>query len=475
MVTGSSPMDIPRDPTEEMKALSTSVETSPQTTLSPTTEMAGLRHASTPRTSPEMTSSLEPTEEIQAPTTLHEAPQSTKSPTTVIPGLEDSSTPPTSPEMTTIWSQTSPPMTLKPANPEHVTTRATPFTTTSDPSILTQTISTTRGERTNTDNNFDPGKRFTVAGIGITREQKCKMYQNYLIIVPGCSTVTEEASKTEQVTSTTQETNTNENKTRRDKAQHTRSMWFCSCHSLISCFTLHKFQDWTNRTLTREVSYGFPHYSSVCAWNFYFWPDHVSFSLPGLTEKLLTKIEPTHGPESGGEWKKILVNCGCFLKCKTFISHLVTWWFWKCVFRNTCFNSWKTFDSLWCFPHQFWRKCMPVGVQVSFLSKLPLSKENSLVFQKMCLEKLSLVQHYYREDDRIVCRTRPLLRDEDLWKPLQMGIKWTNLGIEETTDFTFTYKPDPVIQKITPNVSIIRYAFLNFVTNILPVDAFFSW
>ena len=118
---------------------------------------------------------------------------------------------------------------------------------------------------------------------------------------------------------------------------------------------------------------------------------------------------------------------------------------------------------------------MPVGVQVSFLSKLPLSKENSLVFQKMCLEKLSLVQHYYREDDRIVCRTRPLLRDEDLWKPLQMGIKWTNLGIEETTDFTFTYKPDPVIQKITPNVSIIRYAFLNFVTNILPVDAFFSW
>ena len=224
MVTGSSPMDIPRDPTEEMKAPSTSVETSPQITLSPTTEMAGLRHASTPHTSPEMTSSLKPTEEIEVPTTLQETQQSTKSPTTVIPGLEDTSTPPTSPEMTTIWSQTSPPMTLKPANPEHVTMTATPFTTTSDPSILTQTNSTTRGERTNTDNNFDPGKRFTVAGIGITREQKCKMYQNYLIIVPGCSTVTEEASKTEQVTSTTQETNTNENKTRRDKAQHTPSM-----------------------------------------------------------------------------------------------------------------------------------------------------------------------------------------------------------------------------------------------------------
>ncbi len=83
--------------------------------------------------------------------------------------------------------------------------------------------------------------------------------------------------------------------------------------------------------------------------------------------------------------------------------------------------------------------------------------------ERMCSEYKR--EHFCSEDHMIVCRTSPLLRGEDLWKPLQMGIKWTELGIEEATDLAFTYKPDPDIHNITPNVSIIRCALLNFVAH----------
>ena len=57
-----------------------------------------------------------------------------------------------------------------------------------------------------------------------------------------------------------------------------------------------------------------------------------------------------------------------------------------------------------------------------------------------------------------MCQAKPLTDDVKLENPQPVKISWVDEGIpDKDTGFTFTYKPDPVIDNARPDVTITRY------------------
>ena len=56
----------------------------------------------------------------------------------------------------------------------------------------------------------------------------------------------------------------------------------------------------------------------------------------------------------------------------------------------------------------------------------------------------------------MICQTEPL-EYSTLNEPREIWITWTEGGLPAyRTGFDFTYKPDPIIQGINPNITILR-------------------
>ena len=62
-----------------------------------------------------------------------------------------------------------------------------------------------------------------------------------------------------------------------------------------------------------------------------------------------------------------------------------------------------------------------------------------------------------RKFEEVICPTEPLLDLNMLNVPQTVTISWTSDGMDDLeTDLAFTYKPDPVIEEIHPNITIVR-------------------
>ena len=53
-----------------------------------------------------------------------------------------------------------------------------------------------------------------------------------------------------------------------------------------------------------------------------------------------------------------------------------------------------------------------------------------------------------------------MANDTDIEIPQRVKVIWEKPVIEETTDFTFTYRPDPEIKDVYPKFTIARYNLL---------------
>ena len=59
--------------------------------------------------------------------------------------------------------------------------------------------------------------------------------------------------------------------------------------------------------------------------------------------------------------------------------------------------------------------------------------------------------------EEVICLTEPLPDLSMLNVPQIVTISWTSDGMDDfKTDLAFTYKPDPVIDNIHPNITIVR-------------------
>ena len=59
-----------------------------------------------------------------------------------------------------------------------------------------------------------------------------------------------------------------------------------------------------------------------------------------------------------------------------------------------------------------------------------------------------------RDENEIVCQT---INSSVVDKPQRVNISWENEDIEDRiTEYTFTYKPDPAISNIYPNVTVVK-------------------
>ena len=59
--------------------------------------------------------------------------------------------------------------------------------------------------------------------------------------------------------------------------------------------------------------------------------------------------------------------------------------------------------------------------------------------------------------EEVICLTGPLHDLYALNLPQTVTISWTPDAMDDfKTDLTFTYKPDPVIEEIHPNITIVR-------------------
>ena len=62
---------------------------------------------------------------------------------------------------------------------------------------------------------------------------------------------------------------------------------------------------------------------------------------------------------------------------------------------------------------------------------------------------------------RTVCVTQPLLDEFPLDTEQPVKIAWLEANMpDEVIRFTFTYKPDPQVNSIHPDVTILRYNYL---------------
>ena len=58
----------------------------------------------------------------------------------------------------------------------------------------------------------------------------------------------------------------------------------------------------------------------------------------------------------------------------------------------------------------------------------------------------------------MVCRVEPKLEDVSVDTEQSVILKWDDPDLDDLdTGFSFTYKPDPTIQDIHPNITIPRY------------------
>ena len=72
--------------------------------------------------------------------------------------------------------------------------------------------------------------------------------------------------------------------------------------------------------------------------------------------------------------------------------------------------------------------------------------------------------HFHnRNDTRMVCQVEPKPEDVPVEKEQSVTLKWDDPDAEDLdTGFSFTYKPDPDVNNINPNVTIPRYNIINF-------------
>ena len=65
---------------------------------------------------------------------------------------------------------------------------------------------------------------------------------------------------------------------------------------------------------------------------------------------------------------------------------------------------------------------------------------------------------FFRDTTRAVCVTQLLAHEFPLDTDQQVGIVFLDANLpDEDTGFTFTYKPDPLVKSIHPEVTILRY------------------
>ena len=61
------------------------------------------------------------------------------------------------------------------------------------------------------------------------------------------------------------------------------------------------------------------------------------------------------------------------------------------------------------------------------------------------------------DEHQIVCQTEPLTDDSKIDQSQTVSVFWVTGNISDAvTNFTFTYKPDPEIFSVYPNVTILK-------------------
>ena len=64
---------------------------------------------------------------------------------------------------------------------------------------------------------------------------------------------------------------------------------------------------------------------------------------------------------------------------------------------------------------------------------------------------------FERRENDAACQIEPLTDDSMVDKPQTVTISWENEDIADAvTEFMFTYKPDPDILSIYPNITIVE-------------------
>lgn len=63
-----------------------------------------------------------------------------------------------------------------------------------------------------------------------------------------------------------------------------------------------------------------------------------------------------------------------------------------------------------------------------------------------------------RKDNFVTCETQPKANVTEINDPQPIWISWMDLDVPaQNTGFSFAYKPNPVINDIMPNITILRY------------------
>ena len=71
-----------------------------------------------------------------------------------------------------------------------------------------------------------------------------------------------------------------------------------------------------------------------------------------------------------------------------------------------------------------------------------------------CIKRL----FFNRSDNLLICQVQPLPNGTEVNTAQRIKISWADTDVQHLiTDSTFTYKPDPKIKGIHPNIAIARY------------------
>ena len=171
----------------------------------------------------------------------------------------------------------------------------------------------------------------------------------------------------------------------------------------------------------------------------------------------ITNLEPNYGPESGGKSEtntsflpnfQLIVSEKCIDSDRN-AQYLVRRCNFHCLHRYTSYYDRTKPSSPWAIQNIYRQFGMSTCDFVS-IQWLWLLHYFSFIYLRVHLH-----EHYTcRDEHPIVCQT---INSSVVDKAQVVSVSWMNEDIEdEITEYTFTYKPNPAISSIYPNVTVVK-------------------